>query len=85
MTSNQIRAHKDMVFAVTRQTFGPRKLPEELRGCSISLRMVMTWAIRECRLHTLPSDEIEFNLKLDGRPLAGKGKAYSRYMISRSL
>ena len=45
----------------------------ELRGYGISLKMALTWQIRQSRLHQdiSQSGVLEFNLKLDGRPLAG--------------
>lgn len=52
--------------------FGISQLPPELRGYSVSLPMVLVWAIRESRLHQCAPEQMEFNLKLDGRPLGGQ-------------
>ena len=44
---------------------------EAIRGYGISLKMALMWQIRQSRLHQATSEELEFNLKIDGRPLAG--------------
>ena len=46
-------------------------LAEEVRGYGISMKMAVVWQIRQSRLHQTASESLEFNLKLDGRPLAG--------------
>lgn len=72
LTNNQIRAEKSLVFNITRKLFEVSQLPKELRGYSLSLPIVLVWAIRESRLHNSAPSTLLFNLKLDGRPLAGK-------------
>ena len=71
LTTNEIRAQKDLVFAVTRRTFQLEPLDEAIRGYGISLKMALMWQIRQSRLHQATSEELEFNLKIDGRPLVG--------------
>ncbi|XP_048577015.1 uncharacterized protein LOC125556717 [Nematostella vectensis] len=71
LTNNEIRAQKQLVFSVTRQLFKVELMPD-VRGYGASLEMILVWAIRECRLHANIPTNIEFNLKLDGRPLAGR-------------
>ena len=73
LTTNEIRAQKGIVFSVTRKTFQLEPLPNELRGYGISLKMALIWQTRQSRLHQGASQPgvLEFNLKLDGRPLAG--------------
>lgn len=73
LTTNQIRAQKDLAFSVTRNVFKLEPLAKELRGYGISLKMALIWQIRQSRLHQdiSQSDVLEFNLKLDGRPLSG--------------
>ena len=71
-----MRAQKDLVFSITRNLFKLEPLAEELRGYGISLKVALIWQIRQSRLHqNVPkSGVLEFNLKLDGRPLAGMTK-----------
>ena len=73
LTMSQIRAQKDLAFSVTRYVFKLEPLAAELRGYGISLKMALIWQIRQSRLHQdiSQSDLLEFNLKLDGRPLSG--------------
>ena len=73
LTKNCIKALKNVVFDITRQTFKIEKLMSELRGFSVGLSSILIWAIRENRLHhPSKSNSMLFNLKLDGRPLVGK-------------
>ena len=37
----------------------------------VDLNGVLVWAIREQRLFSSDTDDMEFNIKLDGRPLGG--------------
>ena len=71
LTTNEVRAQKDFVFAVTRRTFQLQPLNEKIRDYGISLQMAVAWQIRQSRLHQATSAVQEFNLKIDGRPLAG--------------
>ena len=74
MTNNSIRAQKELVFDVTKTMFSLEAIePQELRGYCVDLKAILSWAIRESRLHQLTGTKktVEFNLKLDGRPLGG--------------
>ena len=72
LTLNEMRAQKELAFSVTTTTFKLEPLVEELRGYGISLKMALIWQIQQSRSHQGSlSGILEFNLKLDGRPLAG--------------
>lgn len=72
LTTNEIRAQKDLVFAVTRRTTQLEPIDQTKRGYGISLKMALAWQIRQTRLHQARTSEVlEFNLKIDRRPLAG--------------
>lgn len=82
LTTNEIRAQKDLVFSVTRNIFQLEPLDESIHVCSISLKMAVAWQIRQSRLHQATISKMqEFNLKLDGRPLGGM---YTKYPLSPS-
>ncbi len=72
LSTNNIGA-QDLVSFVTRKVFELEPLVKDLRGHGISLKMALIWQIRLSRRHQDISqfDVLEFNLKLDGRPLAG--------------
>lgn len=62
-----------MVFAIVRRTFGVQSLPQDyLIGSQVNLASVIVWIIREQRLHKVDKEEVELNIKLDGRPFWGK-------------
>ena len=44
----------------------------DFEACGVDLRSVLVWAIREQRLHCCDTEDMEFNVKLDGRPLGGE-------------
>lgn len=44
----------------------------DFEACDVDLRSVLVWAIREQHLHCCDTDNLEFNVKLDGRPLGGE-------------
>ena len=71
LTKNEIRAVKKLVFSVVRRTMKIQKMKTEFDACSVDLSSVLVWAIREQRLVSSDQDRIEFNIKLDGRPLGG--------------
>ena len=71
LTKNEIKAVKRMVFSVVRKTMKIQKMNTEFDACSVDLSSVLVWAIREQRLVSSDQDSIEFNIKLDGRPLGG--------------
>jgi len=76
LTKNQIKAIKSLVFKVVRKTFNIEKIPTQFECYGVSLESVLVWAIRE---HNIFKDdfqpqsesELEFNIKIDGRPLGG--------------
>ena len=72
LTKNNIVALKQEHFKVTRRLIGLKKLPPEVPEYKVDLADVSCWAIREMWLHGFVSNEIVFNLKIDGRPFFGK-------------
>lgn len=46
----------------------------EFEACDVNLSSILVWAIREQRLFSQDTADMEFNIKLDGRPLGGKLK-----------
>ena len=71
LTKNEIKAVKKMVFSVVRRTMKIQKMKTEFDAFSVDLSSVLVWAIREQHLVSSDQDKIEFNIKLDGRPLGG--------------
>ena len=61
---------------MTRRLVGLLRLPPGIPGYEVSLANIITWAIREMRLHGFASSEVVFNLKCDGRPFFGKTLVY---------
>ena len=69
LTKNEIKAVKKLVFTVVRKALKIGRINEaEFEAYNVDL---LVWAIREQRLHSADSEEMEFNIKLDGRPLGG--------------
>ena len=71
LTKNEIKAVKKMVFSVVRQTLKIKKMNTDFHACSVDLSSVLVWAIREQCLVSSDQETMEFNIKLDGRPLGG--------------
>ena len=72
LSKNNIKAVKKLVFTVVRKTLKIAKVGEaDFDACDVDLRSVLVWAIREQRLHSCDTEDKEFNIKLDGRPLGG--------------
>ena len=71
LTKNEIRAVKKLVFTVVRKTMSIQKMKTDFHSCGVDLSLVLVWAIREQRLFSSDADTMEFNIKLDGRPLGG--------------
>lgn len=72
LTKNEIKAVKKLVFTVVRKALKIGRIKEaEFEAYDVDLHAVLVWAIREQRLHSADSEEMEFNIKLDGRPLGG--------------
>lgn len=73
LTKNEIRAVKKLVFKVVRTTMHIQKMDTDFNAYGVDLGSVLVWVIREQRLLSEDtSDTMEFNIKLDGRPLEGK-------------
>ncbi|XP_015769274.1 PREDICTED: uncharacterized protein LOC107347815 [Acropora digitifera] len=72
LNKNQIKAVRRMVFTVVKKTLGLHDTPKPLKGRQVELQNVLTWLIREQRLHGLDEEEVKINIKLDGRPFWGK-------------
>lgn len=70
LTKNEIKAVKKLVFKVVRKTMVIQKLPTDFQSRGVDLSSVLVWAIREQQLYS-DRDSLEFNIKLDGRPLGG--------------
>ena len=68
---NSICALRKGLFDVTRDLMGIESLPLPLPGFEANFKKVTVWVIREMRLHDCFSDEIVFNLKIDGCPFFG--------------
>ena len=72
MTKNEIKAVKKLVFTDVRKTLKIDRINEaEFEACNADLHAVLVWALREQRLYSADSEELEFNIKLDGHPLGG--------------
>ena len=70
LTKNEIRAVQKLVFTVV-QKMSIQKMKTDFHSCGVDLSSVLVWAIREQRLYSSDADTMEFNVKLDGRPLGG--------------
>ena len=78
LSKNNIKAVKKLVFTVVRRTLKIAKIGEaDFDACDVDLSSVLVWAIREQRLHSCDTEDKEFNIKLDGRPLGGVSYFYS--------
>jgi len=72
LTKNEIKAVKKLVFTVIRRTLKISKVKDvDFEASDVDLRSVLVWAIREQQLYQCDKEEMEFNIKLDGRPLGG--------------
>ena len=69
----QIKSLRKVMFAVAENLLCISPLDNGITGYAVSLQASLIWTIREMRLHEADtSDSIEFDIKLDGRPLFGK-------------
>ena len=59
------------MFKVVRKTMSVERMKTDFPSYGVDLSSVLAWAIREQRLHSSDTDNMEFNVKLDGRPLGG--------------
>ena len=71
LTKNEIRAIKKLIFSVVRKTLKIDRMNTQFDACDVDLSAVLVWAIREQRLFSSDTEDMEFNIKLDGRPLGG--------------
>lgn len=71
LTKNEIKAVKRLVFSVVRKTLKITKMDTDFDACDVDLSGVLVWAIREQRLFSSDTEGMEFDIKLDGRPLGG--------------
>ena len=62
-----------MVFTVVKRTLGLHNTLKPLEGRQVELKNLLTWLIREQRLHLLNKEEVEINIKFEGSPFWGKG------------
>ena len=70
-----MQASKCMIFSTVQSLVGIEIVKEkelDFVGHGVGLPDAMIWAIREARLHHSAEPIMEFNIKLDGRPLYGK-------------
>ena len=65
---NKMKAIKRMVFRISAEAMKIRDLPDPVTGSQADLAYVLTWMIRNLHLHKLDSEDLEVNIKLDGRP-----------------
>ena len=62
-----------LVFSIVRKTLKIGKINgTEFDACDVNLNSVLAWAIREQHLLSNDTADMEFNIKLDGRPLLGE-------------
>lgn len=76
LTKNEIRAIKKLIFSVVRKTLKIDRMNADFDACDVDLSAVLVWAIREQRLFSNDTEDMEFNIKLDGRPLGGVYKLF---------
>lgn len=60
-----------MIFTTVKKTLGLCETPKPLKGRQVDLKNVLAWMIQEQQLHGLDNDDVDANLKLDGRPFWG--------------
>ena len=79
LTKNDITALKKLIFSIVRKTLRIQKINDaNFEAWDVNLSSVLVWAIREQRLYSQDTDNMEFNIKLDGRPLGGRQKGYDK-------
>lgn len=66
LSKNQIKTVKKLVFSVRKTLKIGRVNDAYFEACDVDLRSVLVWAIREQRLHCCDTEDLEFNVKLDG-------------------
>lgn len=72
-----MKAIKGLYFSTVEELFSVVPTDDEtIPGYFVGLGQVITWLIRELRLHGNNKQSIVMNLKLDGRPFAGNQSYY---------
>lgn len=62
-----------MVFGVVKKALGVSPLPDGApHGYQVNLSAAVAWAAREARLQDPDKEDLDVNLKLDGRPFCGR-------------
>lgn len=62
-----------MVFGVVKKALGISPLPDGApHGYQVNLSAAVAWAAREARLQDPDKEDLDVNLKLDGRPFCGR-------------
>ena len=73
LSKSCIKALRSMVFEKVRTILDIKKIEDpDIPGYQVSLGRILTWMIRELRLHGPVEKEIALLLKLDGRPFFGE-------------
>ena len=68
-----MKALQSMVFEKVREMLEIKSIEDpDIPGFQVSLDPVVSFLVRELRLHGQLKKEIQLNLKLDGRPFYGK-------------
>ena len=68
-----MKALRSMVFGKVRGLLSLTELDDpDIPRYQVFLGCVVTWIIREMRLHGQGKRDVHLNLKLDGRPFFGK-------------
>jgi hypothetical protein len=62
---------KGLIFSVVRKTLKVKKMEIDFPASDVDLKYVLVWAITEQCIYADNLQDIEFNTKLDGRPLGG--------------
>lgn len=66
-----------MVFSKVQSLLNIERLEDpDIPGYQVSLHSVVAWQLRELRLHGKLKNELQVNLKLDGRPFFGRNINY---------
>lgn len=62
-----------MVFGMVKKALGISPLPDGApHGYQVNLSAAVAWAAREARLQDPDKEDLDVNLKLDGRPFYGR-------------
>ena len=80
-----MKALRSMVFGKVRCLLSLTEIEDpDIPGYQVSLGCVVTWIIREMRLHGQGKKDIQLNLKLDGRQFFGENfTQISRFILKQ--